>query len=193
MRELTGYEYDSSLPKIEASLEKKRRFVEEFFTTGEMGVAYLKAIDPDCPHSRARHMAQTLLETDKFVRDLMGVARKNVIGSITGLLAEHTSILAELRDEARADGKYAPAIAAEIARGKALGLYDRVNHNAMREKDPVDMDSNELNGLLDAVARLPSDERHNIAKMLMTDPSGGLLNDEEVIEGESMEVLDNED
>ena len=38
-------------------------------------------------------------------------------------LERHLEELATLRDEARAEGRYSAAIAAEIARGKAAGLY----------------------------------------------------------------------
>ena len=190
-KSLANYEYDPSLPKIEPSLEKKRRFVEEFFTSGEITVAYLRTIDPDCPRSKARDLAERMITTDKFVVDLMGIARKNVVGSITGLLAEHTSILAELRDEARADGKFAPAIAAEIARGKALGLYDRQSYGNMVNKEPTDMSSEELAGLIESVSRLPQAERLNVVRMLTSTPDGGLLTDDE-IEGD-FNVLGNED
>lgn len=192
MRELQEYDKEFGAPQIDASLLAKRRFVEEFFTTGELAVAYIRTIDSDAPRARARELAQILVETDRFVRDLMGLARKNVIGSITGLLAEHTSILAELRDEARADGKFAPAIAAEIARGKALGLYDRANSNFAKEKDPTEMTNEDLSGLLEAVSRLPAKERQNIAKMLSTDPAGGLLTEEE-IEGDFVDVTPEDD
>lgn len=39
------------------------------------------------------------------------------------VLAGHLQTLGELRDRAIAAGKYGPAIQAEIARGKASGLY----------------------------------------------------------------------
>jgi len=168
------YDRDPRLPSIEASLERKRMFVEEFFTSGELAVAYMRTIDHNCPPQRAKMLATQLIESDKFVRDLMGLARKNVVGSVTALLAEHTSVLAELRDEARADGKYAPAIAAEIARGKALGLYDRVGIGSLSEKKPEEMSTDELRALIDQVSRLPDNERQNIADLLMR-PNAGLL------------------
>lgn len=38
-------------------------------------------------------------------------------------LKDHLEKLAELRDEAHANGKFAAAVQAEVARGKAAGLY----------------------------------------------------------------------
>ena len=174
MRELIEYAAETQLPGIETSLQRKRNFVEQFFITGELGVAYINAVDPSCDRTRAKALATSLMETDQFVRDLIGLARKNIVGSVTGLLAEHTSILADLRDGAKMDGKWAPAIAAEIARGKALGLYDRIGLGDMANKDPAEMSTNELQDLIESVSRLPEHERRNIAQMLLMN-DGGLL------------------
>lgn len=184
MRDLDSYSAPPGVALYGAGLEGKRRFVEEFFTTGELGVAYMRAIDPDCAPNRARTLATQLIESDKFVRDLMALARKNVVGSVTGLLAEHTSILAELRDEARAEGKFAPAIAAEIARGKALGLYYRVGIGNNAERDVQDMSTDDLRSLIESVSRLPAKEREDIARML-AGPGAGLLSD---IDGVAVEI-----
>lgn len=184
MQSLENYSTPPGAVKYETSLERKRKFVEEFFTCGELGTAYQRTIDSDIAPNRAKQAAINLIENDKFVRDLMALARKNVVGSVTGLLAEHTSILAELRDEARSEGKFAPAIAAEIARGKALGLYDRVGIANNAERNAEEMTTDDLRSLMESVSRLPSSERMNIARML-AGPNAGLLDE---IEGHAVVV-----
>lgn len=49
--------------------------------------------------------------------------RQPVIEQAQLTLESHLNTLAALRDKAEAEGKYGPAIQAEISRGKAAGLY----------------------------------------------------------------------
>jgi phage terminase small subunit len=69
---------------------------------------------------------------NKRASELMGNGA--ITGRVAALRAEaaeravltigaHLEKLANLRDEAQRDGKYGPAIQAEIARGRAAGLY----------------------------------------------------------------------
>jgi hypothetical protein len=46
---------------------------------------------------------------------------------------QHMAKLRELRDTATANGKLGAAVRAEYLRGKAAGLYDRLEHSAVNE------------------------------------------------------------
>lgn len=66
--------------------------------------------------------ASRLLKNSKVVARLEEL-RKPVAESAQITLSQHLSKLEELRELAKEEGKYGPAIQAEIARGKAAGLY----------------------------------------------------------------------
>lgn len=121
-------EYDNigldGKPILSTSLRKKHEFVMAFLNLGNIGRAFQEIYDPTLNIPKATALGEDLARNDAFVSDLLALARRNVEDSASSILAEHTSILAILRDGAAANGKWSPAIAAEMARGKALGVYD---------------------------------------------------------------------
>jgi len=62
-------------------------------------------------------------------------------------LQSHLQVLAQLRDEARAQGQYGPAIAAEKNRGLALGYY--IERREAGKPGEFKRDSTELKRQLD--------------------------------------------
>lgn len=61
----------------------------------------------------------------------------------------HLDMLATIRDEARADGKYSAAVNAEKARGQVLGFYDRERFDKPENGSPLeDLSISELTNLL---------------------------------------------
>lgn len=75
---------------------------------------------------------EVLSERDRLHSEAMVNAAR--VEKVT--LASHLAMLAALRDEARAAGKYQAAIAAEVSRGKACGLYiDRTELGAPGQFD----------------------------------------------------------
>ena len=121
-------------PIASSSLRKKHEFVLAFLSLGNIGRAYQEIYDQTSDIKRATALGEDMARNDQFVVDLLAVARKNVEDSANSLLAEHTSVLAVLRDAAAANGKWSPAIAAEMARGKALGVYDLKIEKATESK-----------------------------------------------------------
>jgi len=78
--------------------------------------------------------------------DVPAAVVKSPGGVIT--IESHLQALADIRDDAMGDGKYAAAVAAEISRGKAAGLYvERHEHDFTHR---VEMVSNEQ---LEKIAR----------------------------------------
>lgn len=60
---------------------------------------------------------------DRKVSARVAELRKPVADAAQVTLAGHLTRLSELRDAAEKEGKYSAAVTAEIARGKAAGLY----------------------------------------------------------------------
>jgi hypothetical protein len=62
-----------------------------------------------------------------------------VVEAVQITLAAHLDRLAALSDKAEQEGKYSAAVAAEVARGKASGLYvDKMEHTG-KDGAPIDM------------------------------------------------------
>jgi hypothetical protein len=148
LRELTSYDIDlgaDGRPLIDPSLRLKQQFVFEFFDRGSLGDAYRAVYDPHVRTTVAMEKGRELIQKDQFIRDLLTVARARIEDNSASLLAEHAANLGGIRDLALRAGKFAPAVASEIQRGKALGLYE-----------------SNIELLL-----LPFNERKNIADMLL--------------------------
>jgi phage terminase small subunit len=65
--------------------------------------------------------------------------RKPVADAAQVTLAGHLKRLSDLSDAAEREGKYSAAVAAEVARGKASGLYvDKMEHTG-KDGAPIDM------------------------------------------------------
>lgn len=67
--------------------------------------------------------AASRLMADSNVSAMVERLRKPVADAAQVTLAGHLSRLSDLSDAAEKEGKYSAAVAAEIARGKAAGLY----------------------------------------------------------------------
>lgn len=102
---------------------KQENFCLAYIETGNASEAYRRVYNtnkmkPETVNRSAKEMldnrkiAARIDELRKPAREAAGVT-----------LAGHLKELAELRDLAKNDGKYGPAIQAEMARGKASGLY----------------------------------------------------------------------
>lgn len=74
--------------------------------------------------------AHALLNNPK-VAARVATLRGNLAQKSMLTLEDHIEKLKELRDAALADGKYAAAVSAEMARGKVCGLYvEKVDHSS---------------------------------------------------------------
>ena len=102
---------------------KQEAFALAYLETGNASEAYRRAYDAEGmkPESINRK-AKELIDSGKIaarVEELRAPVRE--AAQIT--LKQHLDDLKRLRDLAEASEKYGPAIQAEVARGKASGLY----------------------------------------------------------------------
>ncbi|WP_321823580.1 terminase small subunit [Pyramidobacter piscolens] len=108
---------------VMALTEKQEIFCRELIKGATKADAYRAAYD--C----RRMKAATVRQRAKELADKPAVAarleelRAPAVAEAQVTLTGHLNDLKDLRDEARRKGKYAAAVQAEIARGKASGLY----------------------------------------------------------------------
>lgn len=103
--------------------QKQENFCLAYLETGNASEAYRKAYNADgMKPETVNRKAKELLDNGKITARLEEL-RKPVTESAQITLEQHLSKLEELRELAKEEGKYGPAIQAEIARGKAAGLY----------------------------------------------------------------------
>ncbi|MCZ4064114.1 terminase small subunit [Oxalobacter aliiformigenes] len=108
--------------------QKQENFCLAYIETGNASEAYRRAYNADgMKPETVNRKAKELLDNGKITARLEEL-RKPATESAQITLAQHLSTLEELRELAKEEGKYGPAIQAEIARGKAAGLYVERSH-----------------------------------------------------------------
>ena len=102
---------------------KQENFCLAYLETGCASEAYRRSYDARRMTARTvQNKASLLLQNEKvqaYLEALRQPVRERAQVSLEGHLRE----LEVLRDRAKEEGKYAPAIQAEVARGRAAGLY----------------------------------------------------------------------
>jgi phage terminase small subunit len=108
---------------------KQDNFVLAYIETGNATEAYRRAYDTKkMNEATINRSAKELLDNPK-ISARVAELRKPVVEQVQITLKSHLDKLAELRDQAEQDAKWTAAIQAEVARGKASGLYvDQVKH-----------------------------------------------------------------
>ena len=102
---------------------KQENFCLAYIETGNASEAYRKAYNTTRASEKSVwETASKILNNTKVISRLEEL-REKAAGRAILTLERHLEELKTLRDEARAEGRYSAAIAAEIARGKAAGLY----------------------------------------------------------------------
>ena len=103
--------------------QKQENFCLAYIETGNASEAYRKAYNAAGSSEKSVwELASKMLDNPKVISRLEAL-REQAARRALFTLERHLEELATLRDEARAEGRYSAAIAAEIARGKAAGLY----------------------------------------------------------------------
>ena len=103
--------------------QKQENFCLAYIETGTASEAYRKAYNAAGSSEKSVwELASKMLDNPKVISRLEAL-REQAARRALLTLERHLEELATLRDEARAEGRYSAAIAAEIARGKAAGLY----------------------------------------------------------------------
>lgn len=109
---------------------KQENFVLAYIETGNASEAYRRAYNASkMNEATINRNAKALLDSNKIATRIAEL-RKPVVEQVQITLKNHLEKLAELRDKADASEKWQAAIQAEIARGKASGLYiDKVEQS----------------------------------------------------------------
>lgn len=109
---------------------KQEAFAQAVVTGKTQADAYRHAFDASKMKAETIQSKACLLMADGKIRARVAELRQPVIEAAQITLAAHLSRLAELSDKAEQEGKYSAAVTAEIARGKASGLYvEKIEHS----------------------------------------------------------------
>ncbi|UXZ59905.1 terminase small subunit [Burkholderia multivorans] len=108
--------------------QKQEEFCLAYIETGNATEAYRRSYDASRMNSASvNRKAKELLDNVKIAARIAEL-RAPVVERAQITLEQHLADLKALRDKAEQEGKFGPAIQAEIARGKASGLYvDKVD------------------------------------------------------------------
>lgn len=99
-------------------------FLREFLCNGGVAAqAYRLAYDTRNANEGTVRNAACRLLSNKKIKAALALVRKEAVKSLSCGLEDHLRELAVLRDMAKSSGDIKAAIAAEVARGKAAGLY----------------------------------------------------------------------
>lgn len=102
---------------------KQEAFALAYIETGSASEAYRRAYCADEMKPETLNKRASELLAHGGVAGRIESLRAPVREAVQLTLKQHLEDLKRLRDLAEQDGKYGPAIQAEVARGKAAGLY----------------------------------------------------------------------
>lgn len=102
---------------------KQEAFCLAYLETGCASKAYRQVYDAARMQPKTVQNKASLLLQNEKVKGYLAALRQPVRESAQLSLAGHLQELKALRDRAKEEGKYAPAIQAEVARARAAGLY----------------------------------------------------------------------
>ena len=102
---------------------KQEKFCVVYLETGNASEAYRQAYDAgSMKPETVNRKAKDLIDNGKITARLQEL-RSPVVARAQITLESHLAELEALRELAKADQRWAPAIQAEVSRGKAAGLY----------------------------------------------------------------------
>ena len=124
--------------------EQQMRFAQELVTNEGRKTKYECAIEAGYSKDRARVTAAELTNPRKFplVVQYIGELRAEYQKKYEVTFENHITELARLRDESKNKGAWSAAINAEVARGKAAGLY--IEQKIIRTGKLEDLTAEEL-------------------------------------------------
>lgn len=135
------------LPLVDAKYmkltQKQESFCVKYVETGNAAEAYRQSYDAAGMTDNSIYVAACKLLDNPKVAQRLEEIRKPALEKAQLTLEQHLDDLRRLRDLAEASEKYGPAIQAEVARGKASGLYiekveANVTGNVVIQATPID-------------------------------------------------------
>ena len=102
---------------------KQENFCLAYLETGNASEAYRRSYDAEkMSDATVNRSAKELMDNPKITARVAEL-RKPAVEAAQVSLETHLNDLKRLRDLAEGEGKYSAAVSAEVARGKASGLY----------------------------------------------------------------------
>lgn len=109
---------------------KQEEFCRVYVETGNASEAYRRAYDCDRMKPATINRKATELMQNGTITARLGKLQAEAAERSEVSVDRHLAMLAIIRDQAMADGKYGAAVSAEVSRGKLCGFYtDRVHHS----------------------------------------------------------------
>lgn len=117
---------------------KQEAFCIAYMETGNASEAYRRSYDvsESTKEATINRAAKELIDNPKIAARLDEL-RAPVVQKAAITLESHLEELANLRDMARDEGKYAAAVAAEVARGKASGVAVTRTEVTGKDGEPI--------------------------------------------------------
>lgn len=117
---------------------KQEAFALAYVETGNASEAYRRAYNAEKMKPETVNKRASELMANGEVAGRLGELRKPAADACAVTLEGHLRRLAELCGKAEEEGKYSAAVAAEIARGKAAGLYVERTELTGKDGAPID-------------------------------------------------------
>jgi phage terminase small subunit len=117
---------------------KQEKFAQSIASGMSQAAAYRESDNLKPTKSMdAIHIAASVLASDGRIVKRIAELRAPIIKKVGITLENHLNELQILRDLAKNDAKYGPAIQAEIARGKASGLHVEKHEHTGKDGAPI--------------------------------------------------------
>jgi hypothetical protein len=122
------------------SLTPKREAFAQSVASGKTAAdAYRAAFDATKMKAASIQQCASRLMADVKVTARVAALRLPVVEAAQLSLSVHLARLADLSDKAEKEGKYSAAVAAEVARGKASGLYVEKLEHTGKDGGPIEV------------------------------------------------------
>lgn len=118
---------------------KREAFAQAVASGKTQADAYRASFDAAKMKAETIQQAASRLMADSTVAARVAELRKPVVEAVQVTLEAHLRRLADLSGKAEQEGKYSAAVAAEVARGKASGLYVEKLEHSGKDGAPIDM------------------------------------------------------
>lgn len=123
---------------------KQESFCLAYIETGNASEAYRRAYNAGkMKPETINRTAKELLDTHKIAARIAEL-RAPVVERAQITLEQHLADLKRLRDKAEREGKFSAAVTAEMARGKASGLYVEKTELTGKDGGPVQVETPKL-------------------------------------------------
>ncbi|MCB4358438.1 terminase small subunit [Quatrionicoccus australiensis] len=119
--------------------QKQENFCLAYIETGNASEAYRRAYNAENMKESSINVNASKLLADANIALRIAELREPVVVKAQITLEQHLNDLKRLRDLAEASEKFGPAVQAEMARGKASGLYVDKTELTGKDGKPIEV------------------------------------------------------